>query len=125
MSAEQVFSWRFEAAPDGQMYDPESRWSDFNSRCLRLALPAKCKWVVIADIADFFPHIYLHPVETILDSATGRSPAAYCLLRMIRNWNAFVSYGLPVGLAGSRIIAEATILDLDRALNGSGRAYCR
>lgn len=35
------------------------------------------------------------------------------------------SYGLPVGLAGSRIIAEATISDLDQALTGAGRQYCR
>jgi hypothetical protein len=81
--------------------------------------------VVVADIADFFPHIYIHPIETALESATGRSSAAYCLLRMISNWNAFVSYGLPVGLAGSRIIAEATIGDLDLALAGTGRKYCR
>ncbi len=107
------------------MYSPTYRWDDFNTRCLRLAEAAKCKWVVVADIADFFPHIYIHPVETALDSATGRSPAAYCLLRMISNWNAFVSYGLPVGLAGSRIIAEATINDLDKALIGAGRQYCR
>lgn len=44
---------------------------------------------------------------------------------MISNWNAFVSYGLPVGLAGPRIIAEATINDLDKALLGAGRKYCR
>ena len=54
----------------------------------------------MADIADFFPHIYTHPVERALETATGGSAAAYCLFRFIRNWNAFVSYGLPVGLAG-------------------------
>jgi hypothetical protein len=47
---------------------------------LSLARRSICKWVVVADIADFFPHIYIHPVEAALDSATGRSPAAYCLL---------------------------------------------
>jgi hypothetical protein len=120
-----VFSWRFDPKPNGQMYSAAYRWDDFNSRCLSLAQSAKCRWVVVADIADFFPHIYLHPVENALDSATGRSPSAYCLLRMISNWNAFVSYGLPVGLAGSRIIAEATIDDVDKALAGTGRQYCR
>ena len=124
-SADVVFSWRFEVKSDGQMYSPAYRWDEFNTRCLSLAEKANCKWVVVADIADFFPHIYIHPVEAALDLATGRSPAAYCLLRMITNWNAFVSYGLPVGLAGSRIIAEATINDLDKALEGAGRKYCR
>jgi hypothetical protein len=120
-----VFSWRFNVQPNGQMYSPDSRWDDFNKQCLRLARGGSSKWVVVADIADFFPHIYIHPVETALEAATGRSPEAYCLKRMISNWNGFVSYGLPVGLAGSRIIAEATINDLDQALIGSGRTYCR
>lgn len=124
-SDNRVYSWRFELKADGQMYDPAYRWNDFNSRCLELAQEPNCEWVVVADIADFFPHIYIHPVETALESATARSPAAYCLLRMISNWNAFVSYGLPVGLAGSRIIAEATINDLDLALTGARRRYCR
>lgn len=120
-----VFSWRFHVQPDGQMYSPDFRWDDFNKECLRLAAKASSKWVVVADIADFFPHIYIHPVETALEAAIGRSPEAYCLKRMISNWNGFVSYGLPVGLAGSRIIAEATINDLDQALIGAGRRYCR
>lgn len=102
-----VFSWRFDLKTDGQMYSPEFRWHDFNQRCLELAKPSRCKWIVVADIADFFPHIYIHPLEQVLDRATTRSPHAYCLLRMLSNWNAFVSYGLPVGLAGSRILAEA------------------
>ena len=81
--------------------------------------------MVVADIADFFPRIYIHPLENVLAEATGSSPHTYCLLRHIRNWNAFVSYGLPVGVSGSRIIAEATITDVDRSLMGAGRRYCR
>jgi len=44
---------------------------------------------------------------------------------MISNWNAFVSYGLPVGLAGSRILAEAAIADLDQTIQGLGLQHCR
>jgi hypothetical protein len=95
-----VFSWRFDIQPEGQMYDPGFRWNDFNERCLELAQVPDCNWVVVADIADFFPHIYIHPLERVLEKATGRSPSAYCILRMLSNWNASVSYGLPVGLAG-------------------------
>lgn len=120
-----VYSWRFAAAADGEMYDPNSRWHHFNTRCLELAEARSCRWVVVADIADFFPHIYLHPLEQVMDRATNHSPAAYCILRLIRNWNALVSYGLPVGLAGSRILAEAAISDVDSSLRGSGRRYCR
>lgn len=124
-TANTVFSWRFDLQPNGQMYDPDFRWHDFNQRCLELADRPGCKWVVVADIADFFPHIYVHPLEQVLDRATGQSPKAYCVLRMLSNWNAFVSYGLPVGLAGSRILAEGAISDLDSALAGEHRQYCR
>ncbi len=120
-----VYSWRFAATTSGEMYDPDSRWHHFNTRCLELAGSRSCRWVVVADIADFFPHIYLHPLEHVMDRATNHSPTAYCILRMIRNWNALVSYGLPVGLAGSRILAEAAISDVDSSLRGVGRKYCR
>jgi len=36
-----------------------------------------------------------------------------------------VSYGLPVGLAGSRILAEAAMSDIDSSLRGAARKYCR
>ena len=120
-----AFSWRFLPAPGGQMFDPDYRWHDFNERCRTLAERRSCRWVVVADIADFFAHIYIHPLENALDRATGRSDEAYCLLRMISNWNAFVSYGLPVGLAGSRILAEAAIADLDETIAGLGLQHCR
>jgi hypothetical protein len=120
-----VFSWRFVLGPKGQMYDPDYEWLQFTHRCEELAGEARVKYVVLADIADFFPRVYIHPVERVLAEATGSSAHAYCLLRHIRNWNAFVSYGLPVGVSGSRIIAEATITDIDRGLIGARRRYCR
>jgi hypothetical protein len=120
-----VFSWRFALGPNGQMYDPGFEWLQFTQRCEELSRENLVNWVVVADIADFFPRIYIHPVENVLAEATGSSPHAYCLMRHIRNWNAFVSYGLPVGVSGSRIIAEATINDVDRSLIGAHRRYCR
>jgi regulator of replication initiation timing len=120
-----VFSWRFSPQADGQLFDPNYRWFHFNQRCEKLASEVRTKFVVVADIADFFQHIYLHPIERVLDRATCRHPAAYCILRFIRNWNAFVSYGVPVGLSGSRLIAEAVLSEVDKSLLGSGRKYCR
>lgn len=120
-----VLSWRFALGPKGQMYDPNYEWLQFTQRCKQFAQEARVNYVVLADIADFFPRIYIHPVERVLAEATASSGHAYCLLRHIRNWNAFVSYGLPVGVSGSRIIAEATIADIDRGLIGARRRYCR
>jgi hypothetical protein len=120
-----VYSWRFEPLQNGQMYDPDVRWYHFNERCSELATVPRCRYVVVADIADFFSRIYSHPLEQALDRGTARSPQAYCVLRMLKNWNGFVSYGLPVGLSGSRLLSEAVLSDLDVALDGAGRQFCR
>lgn len=120
-----VFSWRFKAEPNGRMYDPLFKWVNFNNKCLELARKKEHSWVIMADIADFFSKIYFHPLEQAVAMATSKSDKAYCLLQMIKNWNEKVSYGLPVGLAGSRIIAEATIDDVDKMLLGMDYKYCR
>lgn len=120
-----VYSWRFSLGENGQMYDPESEWLQFTRRCEDLAKNSGSHCVVVADIADFFPRIYLHPVERALARATAALPQAYCLLRHIRNWNALVSYGLPVGVSVSRIVAEATMNDIDQGLAGARLLYCR
>lgn len=124
-SRDVVFSWRFEPLPSGQMYAPGVRWYHFNERCSDLAKVGRCRYVVVADIADFFSRIYFHPLEQALDRGTGRSPQAYCILRMLKNWNGFVSYGLPVGLSGSRLLSEALLADIDAALDGTRRPFCR
>jgi hypothetical protein len=124
-STDTIVSWRFAIGAKGQMYDPAYEWVRFTQRCRELARADRVRSVVIADVADFFPRIYIHPVERAIAEATGASPHAYCLLRHIRNWNAFVSYGLPVGVSGSRIIAEATLNDVDRGLTSKPWTYCR
>jgi hypothetical protein len=120
-----VYSWRFEPLQSGQMYAPDVRWYHFNERCSELGAARRCRYVVVADIADFFSRIYSHPLEQALDRGTNRSPQAYCILRMIKNWNGFVSYGLPVGLSGSRLLSEALLTDLDVALDATRRPFCR
>lgn len=120
-----VYSWRFEPLQTGQMYAPDVRWYHFNERCSNLGAARRCRYVVVADIADFFSRIYSHPLEQALDRGTRRSPQAYCVLRMIKNWNGFVSYGLPVGLSGSRLLSEVLLSELDVALDGTRRPFCR
>jgi hypothetical protein len=120
-----VYSWRFEPLQSGQMYAPDVRWYHFNERCSELGSARRCHHVVVADIADFFSRIYSHPLEQALDRGTNHSPQAYCILRMIKNWNGFVSYGLPVGLSGSRLLSEALLTDLDVALDATRRPFCR
>jgi len=120
-----VFSWRFLPDANGQLYDPAYRWREFARHSEMLAKSGAYSHVVMADIADFFPKIYSHPLEDALDRATGLSDTGYCILRMIKNWNAFVSYGIPVGVNAGRLLAEGTIYDVDNMLRGQGIKHCR
>jgi hypothetical protein len=107
------------------MYDPKLGWVQFNERCLKLSNAKRVSHVVVADIADFFPHLYLHPVERTLARCTATQHQAYCVLRILKGWNALVSYGIPIGPPSGRILADATLNDLDEALIGSAAKYCR
>ncbi len=120
-----VYSWRFSPKPDGTMYDPKVGWVQFNERCLQLSNVKRVSHVVVADIADFFPHLYLHPVERVLARCTATQEQAYCVLRILKGWNALVSYGVPIGPPSGRILADATLNDLDEAQIGSAAKYCR
>jgi hypothetical protein len=120
-----VFSWRFSPRSDGTMYDPKVGWVQFNERCLQLANASTVSHVVVADIADFFPHLYLHPVERTLARCVNNRDYAYCVLRILKGWNALVSYGVPIGPPSGRILADATLNDLDEALVSSRAKYCR
>jgi len=81
---------------------------------------------VIADIADFFPRLYTHRIENALDSALGIGHMhAKALKDLINHWAGSYSYGIPVGSAGARLIAELAIADVDQILLSEGVRYVR
>ncbi len=74
------------------------------------------QYVVIADIADFFPRIYSHPLENALTECTNKNNHVLKIKRMLSDWNFSVSYGIPVGQSATRLLAEIVLDDVDRAL---------
>jgi hypothetical protein len=81
--------------------------------------------VVVADIADFFPRIYHHPLENALDTCTTQTGYATAIKKLINQWSFTVSSGIPVGQAASRLLAELVIADVDETLISERKAYCR
>ena len=61
-----AFSYRFCPKTTGQMYDPTWTYQTFQDHSVALCADGKYKYVVLADIADFFPRIYSHPLENAL-----------------------------------------------------------
>jgi hypothetical protein len=125
-SENRVFSYRFLPAGDGQMYDPSVTYSSFRARSLKMAQERPSGYMVITDIADFFPRLYAHPMENAMRVAAASAPDhARVITKLISAWNMSVSYGIPVGPAPFRLISEVTIADVDQALLAEGVDFCR
>ncbi len=123
-SEEVVHSHRFLLGDNGQIYDPAFNFNSFRNVSLRLASEASVNFVALTDISDFYSRIYLHRLENAIGEATD-GEHTHALLRLIKQWNMNVSYGIPVGPAASRILADVAIDDVDQALKSEGYTFCR
>ncbi len=115
-----AFSYRFAPDRSGRMFDPKWSWSAFLHRAKALASKRQVKWVVVTDIADFYPRIYSHPLENALAACTGMKGHVEAIKSLVKGWNDRKSYGIPVGPAPSRLLAELVIDDVDQALRSEG-----
>jgi hypothetical protein len=120
-----VYSSRFKPEADGRMYDSNYNYSSFIKKCREFVDSDEFKYVIVADIADFFPRIYLHRIETALSTSTHSNNNVRAITKFLKGWHDKVSYGIPVGSAPSRLVAEITINDIDQYLVSEGTYYCR
>lgn len=121
-----VHSYRFDPDADGRMFGQNSSYRTFQQSSLDHCKLKGVSHVVVADIADFFPRLYTHRIDNALDSALGVGHMhSVALRRLINHWAGTYSYGLPVGSAAARLIAETTISDIDQLLLSEGVDYVR
>lgn len=111
-----VASYRFSPAKEGQLFNPDIGYDWFQTRSRELANLSKYSHVVLTDIADFYPRLYHHRVEGAMSNATKKNNHVLALIGLISQWNQTQSYGIPVGPAPSRLIAEISIDDVDKIL---------
>jgi len=121
-----VHSYRFAPTPEGQMFSDKYTYQTFQKASQAMCEKHGSSYVVIADIADFFPRLYTHRIDNALDSALGIGHMhAKALKDLIAHWAGSYSYGIPVGSAASRLIAETTISDIDEILLSEDVNYVR
>jgi|GEM_PF-579540 len=116
---------RFRRNAKGSMWTEGGTWGDFQRRSRALAESPDVRVVLKADIADFYQRIYHHPLENRLKATGVRAAYVRALLRLLSECNGNVSYGIPIGQAASRLLAELVLDDIDRALIGEGFTHCR
>ena len=126
LDEEVVFSWRFAPKSDGTMFSRGTSYRDFREKSLELSGENDYEFVVVTDIADFFPNLYHHRIENALKSAAPQKTShVKAVMRLLGAWREKQSFGIPVGPNASRLIAEVTIHDVDLALQGEGIVFVR
>ena len=67
-----VVSCRFQPSKDGGLFDPNIGYGTFLDHAASIAKSEGFSHVVLTDIADFFPRLYLHRVEGALSNSTNK-----------------------------------------------------
>jgi hypothetical protein len=83
------------------------------------------KFVIETDISDFYPRIYFHRIEHILDDCQAANSVRKIIEGIIKFSRAHQSHGLPVGTAASRLLAEGLLNDTDRMIAGKNLPFAR
>lgn len=123
------FSYRYSPNDEFRLFSPQCRYSDWLQQQHIKALfsdPGEYAFVIEADISDFYQRLYHHRLENCLvDAAGSATPETRLIMSMLRDIRARQSFGLPVGGNAARLLAELSILDIDRALSAKGYDFTR
>lgn len=122
--AQTVYSYRFLWQRDTGKLFKDSTWRDYKNRCM--ALSVTHPFVVVTDIADFYPRIYHHRIDVALSRLPSVGDMRSRIMKMLSAFSRIhVSYGLPIGGPASRILAELALAGVDQHLKTRHIVFCR
>lgn len=116
-------SYRVNIDTQGRFFAEDRGWPTFQSQSAELAKEAK--YVLLADIADFYNQLYQHRIENALETATVDVNRAKNIEGFLNKVSARHSRGVPVGPMASIILAEACLIDVDSLLITRGWSHTR
>lgn len=124
-----VFSYRVDFKKSNRLYDSKGAYDAYRDQLRKKGQKTSVKFVGLADIADFYPRIYQHRLENILETIArderGKSVARVLVKKLIFHLMENNSYGIPVGPFASRVLAEAILIDIDAYLDSSNIDFVR
>lgn len=122
-----VYSYRHKwSNEDKTLFDQDIGWRQFMERSTELA--SNSPYVLVCDIADFYPRIYHHRLENALLQIAGHgeySDHPKRINTLLSRFSATKSYGLPVGGPAARTLAEVVLNPIDKLLRMRGVEFCR
>ncbi|MEJ5998396.1 RNA-directed DNA polymerase [Corynebacterium sp. H130] len=124
---DRVYSYRFDGTPENdKLFHEEYSFTSFGRKVLEKSKRSSTKVRIDCDIASFYDRLNLHRLNSILLSIKGTDSDVIQLLdELLLFWQDRNSYGLPVGSNGSRILAEAALIEVDRQLAKEGVDFIR
>ena len=121
-----VFSYRVSPDKDGRLFDREIGYRNFLEASRRVLVEdSSVSHVVVTDISDFYSRIYLHRLENALGVSGSQTNHVKAIMHLLTSWNNRETYGIPVGNAPSRLLAELTINNVDQTLLANGVQFIR
>lgn len=118
-----VFSYRFSWDEDEAKLFNNSTWRDYRERSIELS--QKYEYVILTDVADFYPRIYHHRIDNALRRLPPQNEVQKQLMKLLSIFSNNVSYGLPIGGPASRILAELALNPVDHQLFHHEIEFCR
>lgn len=129
LKAKRVFSYRADIAKPQVLYGSKGSHEAYREQLGAKSENETVKFVAIADIADFYPRIYQHRLENVIETVATtqrvRDVARVLVRKLIGNLMGRNSYGIPVGPYASRLLGEAVLIDVDAALQSRGINFVR
>jgi hypothetical protein len=119
-----VYSNRFKIN-QGRIFSNKEDYSEWLQNYIERRKSGKYKVIVQCDIASFFDRVNLHRLESTLQSIGIEDWISKSINDLLEFWAKKDSYGLPIGSNASRILAEATLIDIDNYLIDEGIEYTR
>ena len=127
--SQRVFSYRVDTSRADRLYDTRGTHDSYLDQLQKKSHKPNIKFIGIADIADFYPRIYQHRLENVLQTVAtaqrGIDVARVLVKKLISNLMERNSYGIPVGPYASRILAEAVLIDVDSYLYSNNINFVR
>lgn len=108
------------------LFDLKINYTSFRNDVSNKVKDSKIKVVVSCDISNFYDRLNLHRLENTLLAINGIDIQAVKLLNeLLLYWSNRDSYGIPVGSNASRILAEASLINVDKYLLDKGINFSR
>lgn len=118
-------SYRIELGAQGELFRKNNGWDEYHSKSQELASTGQFKYVLTADIADFYNQLGHHRIRNALELSGVHKERAKNIENYLMNLTRGQSRGIPIGPAASIIFSEACLGDVDNFLLRKGYVHTR